>query len=97
MQAAVNFALYSSGASGVKLCLFKEADLQNGRLSYEVELDPTNNKTGDVWHIALPQLDANLSYGQLLFTSGFLQCLLSYSAPEQCVTISCRLQAARRA
>ena len=68
----VNFALYSSGASGVKLCLFKEADLQSGRLSYEVDLDSAYNRTGDVWHIALPQLEANLLYGQLLYTSGFL-------------------------
>lgn len=74
MQAAVNFALYSSSAAGVKLCLFKEADLQSGRLSYEVELDSAYNRTGDVWHIAVPQLEANLLYGQLLHTSGFETC-----------------------
>ncbi|KAL3147709.1 Iron-sulfur assembly protein 1 [Trebouxia sp. C0010 RCD-2024] len=62
-EAAVNFALYSSSAAGVKLCLFKEADLQSGRLSYEVELDSAYNRTGDVWHIAVPQLEANLLYG----------------------------------
>ena len=66
MQAAVNFALYSSGASGVTLCLFTKEDLQNGRVSYEVDLDDTYNKTGDVWHIALPQFEADLLYGQLL-------------------------------
>ena len=66
MQAAVNFALYSSGASGVTLCLFTKADLQNGRVSYEVNLDDKYNKTGDVWHIGLPQLEADLLYGQLL-------------------------------
>lgn len=66
MQAAVNFALYSSGATVVTLCLFTKADLQNGRISYEVDLDDTYNKTGDVWHIALPQLEADLLYGQLL-------------------------------
>ena len=64
LQAAINFALYSAGAKGVILCLFNEADLQNGRVSFEVALHPRHNKTGDVWHIALPQLDANLLYGE---------------------------------
>lgn len=70
MQAAVNFAIYSSGASGVKVCLFTQADLQSGRVSYEVALDSTYNKTGDVWHIALPQLDATLLYGQTILQLG---------------------------
>ena len=39
MQVAVNFALYSAGATGVILCLFTEADLQNGKVSFEVQLD----------------------------------------------------------
>lgn len=66
MQAAVNFALYSSGALAVTLCLFTKADLQAGRVSYEIDLDDKYNKTGDVWHIGLPQLEADLLYGQLL-------------------------------
>ena len=70
MQAAVNFALYSSGASGVTLCLFSEADLRNGKVSYEVCLDSSHNKTGDVWHVALPQVDTTLLYGQALHDAG---------------------------
>ena len=62
----MNFALYSAGATGVILCLFTEADLQNGKVSFEVQLDARHNKTGDVWHIALPQLDVNLLYGKFL-------------------------------
>ena len=71
LQAAVNFALYSSGASGVKVCLFTEADLQIGRVSYSVDLDSIYNKTGDVWHIALPQMDATLLYGQAVPQQAF--------------------------
>ena len=60
----MNFALYSAGARGVILCLFTESDLQNGKVSFEVQLDAMHNKTGDIWHIALPQLDVNLLYGK---------------------------------
>ena len=47
----------------MSLCLFTEADLQQGRVTHEVQLDPGLNRTGDVWHILLPQLDASLLYG----------------------------------
>lgn len=62
-QDATNFAVFSGSAWGVSLCLFREADLQEGRVTEEVLLDPLNNKTGDVWHIALPNLDPSLLYG----------------------------------
>eukprot|EP00775_Hariotina_reticulata_P003086 gene3086-3365_t len=60
---AINFALQTAGAKGVKLCLFTEADLANGKATYEITLDPMTNKTGDIWHIALPSCDQNLLYG----------------------------------
>ena len=66
MQAAINFALYSAGGTGVSLCLFTDTDLQNGKVTYEVDLHNIYNKTGDVWHIALPQLDNSLMYGTYL-------------------------------
>ncbi|DBB07506.1 TPA: Iron-sulfur assembly protein 1 [Trebouxia sp. C0006] len=62
-EAAINFALYSAGGTGVSLCLFTDTDLQNGKVTYEVDLHNIYNKTGDVWHIALPQLDNSLMYG----------------------------------
>lgn len=111
-QGATNFALFSSNAWAVSLCLFSEADLREGRITHEVELDPGAwraadgraagtcrrrrrrcqlmrclaravgtaagavrrataatadlNRTGDVWHIALPSLDASLLYGYRL-------------------------------
>ncbi len=66
LQAAINFALYSAGGTGVSLCLFTDTDLQNGNVTYEVDLHNIYNKTGDVWHIALPQLDNSLMYGAYL-------------------------------
>lgn len=59
---AVNFALQSGAATAVKLLLFTEADLAEGRVTYEVVLDRQANCTGDVWHIMLPMLDHDLLY-----------------------------------
>lgn len=47
----------------MKLVLFNEDDLALGKSTYEIELCPVDNKTGDVWHIALPGCDASLLYG----------------------------------
>lgn len=63
LQDAVNFALYSSGATGVTLVLFTEADLQQGKSTMEIKLLPDANRTGDTWHIMLPSLDTRLLYG----------------------------------
>lgn len=63
VQGATNFALFSANAGSVALCLFTEADLRAGRTTHEVPLDPLLNRTGDVWHVALPDLDPSLLYG----------------------------------
>jgi len=34
-----------------------------GRVTTEVPLNPVFNRTGDVWHIFLPDLQSNLLYG----------------------------------
>jgi pullulanase/glycogen debranching enzyme len=62
----VNFALFSSNATRVKVVLFREVDLHEGRVTHEVELDQVLNKTGDIWHIKLPKLDLGLLYGEQL-------------------------------
>ena len=64
IQDAVNFSVFSSAATSLALCLFTEADLQAGRVTHEVALDPDLNRTGDVWHIMLPQLHSKLLYGE---------------------------------
>ncbi|KXZ47657.1 hypothetical protein GPECTOR_33g539 [Gonium pectorale] len=61
---AVNFAIFTSSASSVSLVLFTEADLAAGRSSFEVPLDPYVNRTGDVWHVMLPDLRDDLLYGE---------------------------------
>lgn len=50
----------------MSLCLFTDQDLQHGKVSMELELHPAHNKTGDIWHIAVPGLDRSLLYGMYL-------------------------------
>jgi len=64
VQGATNFAVVSTGATGVALVLFREDDLAAGRLTHEIPLDPQLNRTGNVWHVALPALDDTLLYGE---------------------------------
>lgn len=59
----VNFAVQSSAATALSLCLFTPEDLARGRPSAEVPLDPVLNRTGNVWHAFLPGLSAGLLYG----------------------------------
>ena len=59
----VNFAVFSSAATAVRLCLFSRADLDAGRTTAELELDPLLNRTGDIWHAMLEIEDAELMYG----------------------------------
>lgn len=59
----MNFAVYASSATSVSLCLFTEADLQAGKVTCELPLSPTLNRTGYTWHILLPKLDTSLLYG----------------------------------
>ena len=66
LQGTTNFALFSSNATGVVLCLFTEADLVAGRVTYQVPLHPSANRTGDVWHVAIPDLDPTLLYGYIV-------------------------------
>ena len=63
LQGAHNFVLYSSTASGVTLVLFHHHDLWCGRSSKEIPLDPIKNRTGDLWHIAVPGLHHDILYG----------------------------------
>ena len=63
LQGASNFALYSSSASSVYLVLFSHADLMRGRSTAEIRLDPVRNRTGLIWHIALPDIARDYLYG----------------------------------
>ena len=63
LQEGVNLAVFAANAEQLSVCLFTEADLQQGRVTSEVTLDPVTNRTGDIWHVMLPQLDATSLYG----------------------------------
>ncbi len=54
----VNFAVFSSRASAIELCLFGGPD---GR--HEVERIPLQERTGDVWHCYLPDARPGRLYG----------------------------------
>ncbi|KAK3238549.1 Iron-sulfur assembly protein 1 [Cymbomonas tetramitiformis] len=58
----VNFAVFSSTAVSISLCLFTEEDLQAEKVSAEIPLQPVMNCTGDVWHVHLPEVDEGLLY-----------------------------------
>lgn len=58
----MNFALFASNATAVSLCIFTENDLEQSRVSLEVELDPEENRTGDVWHVAFQDMPDTLLY-----------------------------------
>lgn len=59
----MNFALFSSNATSVSLCLYTEEDIINGKVSYEITLDEAVHRTGDVWHVAFQDLEASFLYG----------------------------------
>lgn len=54
----LNFALVSTSAKEVSLCLFVTPD----QIAAEIPLKPEAHKTGNVWHIALDGLPRNLLY-----------------------------------
>ncbi|MBN2475190.1 MAG: glycogen debranching protein GlgX [Pirellulales bacterium] len=60
----VNFAVFSRHAERVHLVLFQEGSQEP---ITEIPLDPKMNKTGDVWHILVHDLDTNVLYGYRLF------------------------------
>ncbi|MGV1097857.1 glycogen debranching protein GlgX [Thiovibrio sp. JS02] len=56
----VNFAIFSRHAERVFLLLFKSGHEEP---LATIPLDAKENRTGDIWHILLPDLDPNLRYG----------------------------------
>ncbi len=63
LQEGINFAVFSRHATRVILVIdYKPKDAKiPSRL--EFELDPTENRTGDMWHILLTTHQQNFSYG----------------------------------
>ncbi len=49
----VNFSIFSKDATRVVLCFFEEATSAEPYTC--IELDPNINKTGDIWHVLIPE------------------------------------------
>ena len=60
----VNFAVFSRHAERVHLVLFQDGLSEP---IAEIPLDPTVNKTGDVWHIFVADLPPDTLYGYRVF------------------------------
>jgi len=56
----VNFAVFSRHAQRVFLVLFQDGEEEP---LAEIPLDPTLNKTGDVWHVFVHDLEPGILYG----------------------------------
>ncbi len=56
----INFAVFSRHAENVSLVFFETGQEEPVA---EIALNPLTNKTGDVWHILVHNLDPNLRYG----------------------------------
>jgi isoamylase len=59
LRNGANFTLLSRYATKVWLLLFDETD---GPPSYTIELDPSQNRTGDIWHIWVEGIKENQLY-----------------------------------
>lgn len=56
----INFALFSKNATSVCLCLFAK---KNQAVLAQIDLNPLENKTGDIWHILIEGLPEEIEYG----------------------------------
>jgi isoamylase len=57
----VNFSVYSKSATGVQLVLFERAD--DDAPNRVIELDGKSNRTGDYWHVFVPECRPGQCYG----------------------------------
>ncbi|WP_136795618.1 glycogen debranching protein GlgX [Desulfosediminicola ganghwensis] len=62
LSEGVNFALFSRNASTVTLVL-ESACQEGSETRYELQLTPSEHKTGDVWHILLETHECDFTYG----------------------------------
>jgi glycogen operon protein len=60
LRHGINFSVFSRHASGVTLLLFAP---ETAHPFLECALDPRYNRTGDVWHVFIRDLDPGIEYG----------------------------------
>ncbi len=63
LRGGVNFSIYSSNASAVRLVLFESGGVKP---IAEFPLDPRYNRTGDIWHATIRGIASNIEYGYRL-------------------------------
>ena len=56
----VNFSVFSQNATAVHLLLFNNQD--SAKADRVVALDPSANRTGDYWHVEVPDIAAGQVY-----------------------------------
>ncbi|XP_010558314.1 PREDICTED: isoamylase 1, chloroplastic [Tarenaya hassleriana] len=59
----VNFAIYSANSVSATLCLISPSDLLQNKVTEEVLLDPSTNRTGHIWHVFLRGDFKDMLYG----------------------------------
>lgn len=63
LQEGINFAIFSRHATRVTLVIDHWPEGATTPIRHEFELDPAENRTGDMWHILLNTHQHNFSYG----------------------------------
>ena len=63
LKEGINFAVFSRHATRVTLVIDFTPPGKNDSLRIEFELDPRENRTGDMWHLLLKFDQQNFSYG----------------------------------
>ncbi|EFH56092.1 ATISA1/ISA1 [Arabidopsis lyrata subsp. lyrata] len=59
----VNFSVYSTNSVSATICLISLSDLRQNKVTEEIQLDPSRNRTGHVWHVFLKGDFKDMLYG----------------------------------
>uniref|UniRef100_A0A1J3HWY0 isoamylase n=1 Tax=Noccaea caerulescens TaxID=107243 RepID=A0A1J3HWY0_NOCCA len=59
----VNFSVYSANSVSATICLCSLSDLRQNKVTEEIQLDPSTNRTGHVWHVFLKGDFKDMLYG----------------------------------
>jgi len=63
LREGINFSLFSRYANRVALVIDYQPKKNSRPIRHEFELDPGENRTGDMWHILIRTLQTDFSYG----------------------------------
>ncbi|KAL1217815.1 Isoamylase 1 [Cardamine amara subsp. amara] len=59
----VNFSVYSANSVSATICLMSLSDLRQNKVTEEIQLDPSRNRTGHVWHVFVKGNFKDMLYG----------------------------------